>query len=198
MGSTKDLDELGQMHPQKPGIYLVTLRNSEPISVNADRRRIADRCIKVNKLNCKVGRAVNLAVRFRNYQRTFGSHNVQKDNFEVLDVVESLAAIVPIEKEILSALADYRIRGLNGRLNEWLERIEPQQVKAIVCPILATFRRSDSASEKRKGALVNRQTENRGLESCDGQDPTKTILALNKLKKLGFTYSHFLKVHHFE
>lgn len=39
----------------KSGIYLATLYNDEPISVNANDRRVADRAIKVHKRNCKVG-----------------------------------------------------------------------------------------------------------------------------------------------
>jgi hypothetical protein len=39
------------------GIYIVTLNNPHPISVNANDRRVADRAIKVTKDNCKVGKA---------------------------------------------------------------------------------------------------------------------------------------------
>jgi hypothetical protein len=36
------------------GLYIVTLRNDEPISVNANDPRIADKAIKVTRANCRV------------------------------------------------------------------------------------------------------------------------------------------------
>jgi len=111
--------------PKKPGLYLVTLNNSVPISVNAHDPRIADKCIKVNKDNCKFGKARNLLARRQNYYKTFGKENV---NFQM---IARLDAIDTIEKRILNALDQYRIRGRTGRKNEWLEGIEPEHVLAI-------------------------------------------------------------------
>lgn len=50
-----------------PGVYILEMLNEEPISVNADRPAIAERCIKVTRANCKYGQAVNLARRQRDY-----------------------------------------------------------------------------------------------------------------------------------
>jgi hypothetical protein len=57
-------------------LYLVTLLNTLPISVNAHDARMAHRCIHVTRVNCKVGKARRLEFRERNYAKTFVSHNV--------------------------------------------------------------------------------------------------------------------------
>jgi Meiotically up-regulated gene 113 len=107
------------------GLYLVTLNNWVPISVNAQDPRIADKAIKVTRANCKFGKAKNLEARKKNYFKTFGEQNV---NFRP---VVKLVEIEAIEKEILRRLEDFRIRGRTGRMNEWLEHIAPEQVLAI-------------------------------------------------------------------
>ncbi len=43
------------------GIYIVTLNNSEPISVNADDPRYAQTSIKVTRHNCKFGKAESIS-----------------------------------------------------------------------------------------------------------------------------------------
>lgn len=58
------------------GIYIVTLTNRHPISVNAQNRTLAERCISVTSANCKVGMARSFRVRERNYWRTFGQQHV--------------------------------------------------------------------------------------------------------------------------
>ena len=58
------------------GIYIVTLNNEEPISVNANDPRIAHKAIKVTRTNCKFGKARNLKAREKYYFKTFGEHNV--------------------------------------------------------------------------------------------------------------------------
>lgn len=60
----------------KSGIYIVTLNNDQPISVNANDPRIADKAIKVTKKNCKIGKAKDLIDRKKNYFKVFGEHNV--------------------------------------------------------------------------------------------------------------------------
>ena len=110
----------------KSGLYLVTLNNEEPISVNANDPRIADKAIKVTKANCKFGRAKNLAVREKGYFKVFGEHNV---NFKPLVQLEEIDIA---EKAILKCLDNYRIRGRTGRKNEWLKNISPETVEAIV------------------------------------------------------------------
>ncbi len=110
------------MHDIQSGLYLVTLNNWEPISVNAQDPRIADKAIKVTRANCKFGKAKNLEGRKKNYFKTFGEHNV---NF--MPVVK-LVEIEVVEKEILKRLEDYRIKGRTGRMNEWLQHIAPEKV----------------------------------------------------------------------
>jgi len=112
------------------GIYLVTLNNENSISVNAQDPRIADKAIKVTKRNCKVGKAKNLQSRKKNYFKTFGVENV---NFIPLAALEN---INKVEKLILAALDQYRIRGRTGRKNEWLQNIKPTQAKEIVLSVI--------------------------------------------------------------
>ena len=110
------------MQDVQSGLYLVTLNNWEPISVNAQDPRIADKAIKVTRANCKFGKAKSLEARKKNYFKTFGEHNV---NFTP---VVKLVEIEAVEKEILKRLEDFRIRGRTGRMNEWLQHIAPEQV----------------------------------------------------------------------
>lgn len=109
----------------KSGLYIVTLNNDEPISVNAQDPRIAGKAIKVTKSNCKFGMAKDLEARRKNYYKTFGEINV---NFKP---IVRLADIHAAEKVVLSALDKYRVRGSTGRKNEWLEGVKPQSVVAI-------------------------------------------------------------------
>ena len=112
------------------GIYIVTLNHSYPISVNAHDPRIADRCIRVTQLNCKIGKAKNLKAREKNYFKTFGEANV---NFQTL---VKLADIDVAEKAIKANLKNFRIRGNTGMPNEWLENIRPEDVIRIVVQTL--------------------------------------------------------------
>ena len=107
----------------KSGIYLVTLNNEHPISVNAQDKRIADKVIKVTKENCKIGKAVDLARREKNYYRTFGEEYV---NFNCLAILEEIAIV---EKLIMARLDQYRIRGNSGKKNEWLTNISADEAK---------------------------------------------------------------------
>lgn len=109
----------------KSGLYIVTLNNEVPISVNAQDSRIADKTIKVTKANCKFGKARNLESREKNYHKTFG-----KDNVKFIPIAK-LAEIQKLEKTILGALDNYRIRGRSGRKNEWLQGIKPEEVLKI-------------------------------------------------------------------
>lgn len=122
--------------PSATGVYVVEMLNDEPISVNADRPFIVERCIKVNRLNCKYGKAANLARRERDYYKTFGANNVRFRFFAVtphVSVVESLLG---------QRLISYRMAGVTGRLNEWLQGISAQDVEDVVKEILATLHHS--------------------------------------------------------
>lgn len=112
--------------PNMSGLYIVTLNNQDPISVNAGDPRIADRCIKVTKDNCKFGQTRDLATRKKDYFWHFGEHNV--NFFPLAQLRDSDKA----EQAILLRLDDYRIRSKAGRKNEWLVGIEPMEVERIV------------------------------------------------------------------
>ena len=112
------------------GLYIVALKSEEEISVNAHDPRIADRCLKVSRLNCKVGKAANLAMRERNYWKTFGRENVV---FAPIVYVKDFAAA---ERVVLRSLSEWRVRGPTGRKNEWLAGIEPAEVQQLMLAAL--------------------------------------------------------------
>ena len=112
------------------GLYIVTLNNEHPISVNAQDARVADKAIKVTKQNCKFGKAKVLEGRRKNYYKTFGEENV--NYFPIVRMLDIEAA----EKAILSKLNDHRMRGRTGRKNEWLEGIDSNQVLEIAISTL--------------------------------------------------------------
>ncbi len=107
------------------GLYIVTLDNHEPISVNAHAPRIAARCIHVSRVNCKLGKATSLALREAAYVRTFGAGNVR---FRPIAFTHDLARA---ERLVLLAVRAWRMRGRTGRLNEWLAGIEPAEAERI-------------------------------------------------------------------
>ena len=109
-----------------PGTYIVTVNNIEPISVNANDPRCADKAIKVTRANCKFGKTKSLKARERNYFKVFGERNV---TFKPIALTDDFALA---EKAVLAKLDRYRIKGKSGRKNEWLEGIEAKDVLAIV------------------------------------------------------------------
>jgi hypothetical protein len=116
--------------PSEPGIYIVALKNEHPISVNADRPKIADRCIFVTKANCKFGKATDLARRKREYQKTFG------EQYVVFWPIAKIENPSPVESAIGSRLLSHRIRGLSGKPNEWLSGITSDELAQLVIEIL--------------------------------------------------------------
>lgn len=137
----------------QPGLYLVTLTNEHPISVNANDPRIADRAIKVTRENCKFGKARNLAGRRGNYEKTFGSEYV------TFLPIATLSDIDSAEKAILQRLDAYRIRGRTGRRNEWLAGIPPERVIEIAVETLSEL---DLQYELFNSATDAARRENRG------------------------------------
>jgi hypothetical protein len=117
------------------GIYIVILNNSNPISVNAHDPRIAERCIRVNRAKCRVGKVKDLEARKKNYFTTFGEANV---NFRIL---VRLANIDIAEKAIKAKLIHFRVRGTTGRPNEWLENIQADEVIGVVLQTLKDLER---------------------------------------------------------
>jgi hypothetical protein len=116
----------------KSGIYVVKLKNEYPISVNADRSKIAEKCIQVTKDNCKYGKSKNLSNRKNEYEKTFGKNNVLFIEIAILSIED----IIEIEKEIGNKLSKYRMRGKTGRLNEWLKGIPAEEVMQIAINVL--------------------------------------------------------------
>lgn len=119
-------------------MYIVTLNNFQPISVNAHDPRVAGNAIKVTRDNCKIGKTKDLAARAANYSKTFGKESV---NFYPVAVTQ---AYQQIEQAVLGVLDDYRMRGPTGRRNEWLHTIPPSEA-------LETLKRTleDSGAEYR-------------------------------------------------
>lgn len=119
------------------GLYLVTLNNDAPISANADDCRVAHRVIKVRKGNVKVGQAANLIRRCGNYARTFGRENL---NFHILAYIPGgKSDLDRVESVVLDSLAPHRLRGLSGRLTEWVAGVSASRVREIA---LKALRRS--------------------------------------------------------
>jgi hypothetical protein len=114
----------------KSGLYIVTLNNEDPISVNANDKRKANKCIKVNLLNCKFGKASCLHTRQNNYFKTFGKENV---NYHPIALLEDIGEA---EDLILKKLLEYRIRGRTGQLNEWMANITKEQLILIIISTL--------------------------------------------------------------
>lgn len=131
----------------KSGLYIVTLNNNEPISVNANDPRIASKCITVTRENCKFGKARNLAIRSRNYEKVFGAHNV---NFHPIVLLED---ITMAERAVLDNLSKWRIRGKSGRMNEWLSGISPKDLEQLIINTITdlgiSFQRVGSTSKAR-------------------------------------------------
>ncbi|MEO5624829.1 MAG: hypothetical protein ABIQ70_02330 [Dokdonella sp.] len=112
------------------GLYIVTLRNEEPISVNRGDHRIEHRCIRVTRVHCKFGKARDFAVRERNYVKVFERKNL------VFTPLFGLVDIGWAEGVVLRQLRPWRVRGPSGRRNEWLEGIEPCEVERIALAAL--------------------------------------------------------------
>lgn len=115
--------------PAVPGIYVVTLQCDELMPVTQDSRYVAT-CARVNRLNVKVGKACDLAVRERNYWSDFGRENV------VFAPVAMTTRIVEAETAVLRALARFRKRNPIGGRMDWLEGIG---VDAVVAQVQAAL-----------------------------------------------------------
>lgn len=114
------------------GLYIVTLNNETPISVNANDPRIAHKCIHVTRVNCKFGKAKSLARRRENYFKVFGPANV---NFRPIALTTDIGQA---ERLVLAALGQWRVRGTTGRKNEWLVGIVEAEVERIALATLSS------------------------------------------------------------
>ncbi len=173
--------------PPLPGVYVVELLNDEPISVNADRPAIAHRCIKVTRANCKYGKATNLARRQREYYKTFGSQNVR---FRFFTPTEHHALV---EALVGQRLAAFRVPGMTGRPNEWLQGIDAQEVEQVVKSVLATLPTSAAP-------LATPQASTRSVLSVPqnpvGVSPTRLVAAARYLEQQRMPVSLLRDLHH--
>lgn len=94
--------------PSLPGLYIVTVECDVPMSVNAHNTHIADKCIFIDRRNCKFGRARSLQARCRNYFKTFFPHQV---NFRVVALLDDINAA---EGACATKLKPWRVRGRPG------------------------------------------------------------------------------------
>lgn len=173
--------------PSTPGIYVVEMLNDEPISVNADRPAISERCIKVTRLNCKYGQAVNLARRERDYYKTFGANNVRFRFFAATphhSIIENLVG---------QRLIAYRMRGASGRLNEWLHGISAQEVEDIVKEVLASLNQSPEA-ETLLARTHGKQAHE--LQEPLGASPRRLVAAALYLEENGMSVELLRNMHH--
>ena len=112
---------------REPGIYIVTLNNEEPISINSQDPRYADKVYMANCKNVKVGKAKSLRSRMHNYIQTFGKENV---NFLPLVITKE---INEAEKAVMKELDRFRVRNpVSNRKTEWLFGITKDQAIEIV------------------------------------------------------------------
>ena len=106
----------------QPGIYIVSLNNDEPISINSQDPRCADKVYKANKDNIKIGKTKSLKNRRDNYFKTFGEKNV---NFEVVAITDEIDIA---EKSIKDFIDKYRVRNpVSNRKTEWLRGIKKEE-----------------------------------------------------------------------
>lgn len=109
------------------GIYVVTLNNKTPISINSDDPRRADRVYKANYKNVKVGKAKSLEARMCNYFKTFGEKNV---NFIPIVITRE---IDEAERLIKAEINCYRVNNPHtNRKTEWLIGIARDKAIEIV------------------------------------------------------------------
>ena len=183
--------------PSTPGIYVVSLSNEHPISVNADRA-YADQCIFVTKSNCKFGRAQNLARRYRDYVKTFG---VEYVTFEVMALTDNPASL---EAALASRLITHRIRGTSGRMTEWLTGITVEALKQLIFEELATNRSATLCAplpEPRACAPASLAMEAVGRPPTaainPGASPSMVVAAATYLQEAGMPVELLRDLHHF-
>ena len=113
--------------PISSGIYVVTLNNRAPISINAQDPRCADKVYKANYKNVKVGKAKSLKSRMGNYFKTFGEENV---NFLPIIITKDFDKA---EKIIMKELDNFRVRNpVSNVKTEWLISITRDRAVEIV------------------------------------------------------------------
>ena len=173
--------------PPLSGVYVVELLNDEPISVNADRPRIADRSIRVTRANCKYGQAKNLARRQCDYEKTFGANNVR---FRYFTVTPYYAAV---ETTVGQRLIEYRIPGKSGRLNEWLQGISSEAVESLIREVLDSISTDNSVTVQPSTQQTARPQR---LREPIGLSPAALIAAAKYLEQCGMAVTLLRQMHH--
>ena len=111
----------------QPGIYIVSLNNEEPISINSQDPRCAEKVYKANKDNIKIGKTKSLKNRRDNYFKTFGERNV---NFQVVAITDEIDIA---EKAIKNYIDKYRVKNpVSNRKTEWLLGIKKEEALRLV------------------------------------------------------------------
>ena len=110
------------------GIYIVSLKNTIPISIQHGDKRYDDIDVfKANNKNIKIGKAEDFTKRAKNYHKTFGKDNV---NFQPIITTNDFDSA---EKIILNAVNQYReVNPYSGRKLEWLSGISIAVAKTIL------------------------------------------------------------------
>ena len=181
--------------PSAPGIYAVTLDHDEPVSVNADRPHLAEKSVFVDLLNCKFGRAENLARREKEYRRTFGSEHM---TFSVVAVTPNHRAV---EAEVMRRLDQYRLRGGTGRATEWLEGIEPSKVIEVIKDVasivgLMSHTDSSNAAESKRTTDTPRPAPPPAAQPTAVVTSDEIVEALTYLQRSGMTLDQLRDIHH--
>ena len=173
--------------PPLPGVYVVEMLNEEPISVNADRSQIANRCISVTRANCKYGKAKNLRRRQRDYEKTFGTEIAR---FRYYAVTPHYANI---ETMVGARLLHYRIPGTTGRLNEWLQGISSESVEALVREILESVPTDYSTPLQPTAPQIVRLQR---IREPVGITPAALVTAAKYLEQSGMAFELLRQMHH--
>ena len=118
--------------PKAPGIYIATINSRIPMPVTRDLRYV-NTCAKVTNKNVKVGKAISLYGRRKNYWKDFDQENV------IFTPMALLTDVVLAERLIKVELDQYRMKSPKGRKMEWLEGISFKEVQKI---IITTLRKS--------------------------------------------------------
>ncbi|WP_347140640.1 GIY-YIG nuclease family protein [Paracoccus sp. SSK6] len=173
-----------------PGVYFVRLLGDHLVSVNDSDAKRRNGCIKVNAANCKYGISVNLRARLTAYRRTFG---VERVRFDVLVLDEQPARL---ERLLHAHFAPYRKLGQTGRLNEWLEGIDPNQAYAEAAAIC---RRTmiDGVELVPSNTVVVKAIKRSDAATVEPFLPEDICRAAEYLHRNGMTQELLSELHHF-
>ena len=177
--------------PRGAGIYLVTLSNELPISVNADRPSRAQFCISVTKENCKYGIATSLHRRRNEYYKTFGHDNVL---FRPIALLENSAIV---ETLVGQRLSGFRMLGRTGRKNEWLAGITASEVELAILDSL----HESGVDFRWLGDLVQHQKvvhmpKIQNISKTQSHTCAQLVEAAEYLRSVGMTHHDLRYLHH--